>query len=107
MLAYMAASSSAVTFAVGMQAAGRALEARLREGAGGGRPLLVRGLVRLTVPMLAVSIGSCVNLYFTRQSELQEGVMLTTLEGYELGHSHVAARQVGIFQRGVKPKPVM
>ena len=94
--AYTAATSSALVVALGMQAAGKSLEARLAGGGGGAsaqRSQLVRSGVRLTVPMLAVAIGSVVNLYFTRQTELAEGVVLSTEEGLELGHSHVAAHQ--------------
>ena len=94
--AYAAATSSALAVALGMQAAGKSLEARLAVGSGGAsaqRSQLVRSGVRLTVPMLAVAIGSVVNLYFTRQTELAEGVVLSTEEGIELGHSHVAAHQ--------------
>ncbi|KAL1527839.1 hypothetical protein AB1Y20_009219 [Prymnesium parvum] len=94
-MAYVGATSSALAIALGMQAAGRSLEARLASASqsGASTQRLVRGLVRLTVPMLAVSIGSCVNLYLTRQSELVDGVVITSLDGAELGHSHLAAKQ--------------
>ena len=95
--AYAAATSSALAIALGMQAAGTSLERRLAGGADGASAArsrqLVRSGVRLTVPMLAVAIGSVVNLYFTRQSEIAEGVVLSTEEGLELGHSRAAAHQ--------------
>jgi len=59
-------------------------------GIGIGAPLLAKGLgasgrlVQLTVPMVAVSIASVVNLAFMRSGEMTEGVAVYTEDGLQL-----------------------
>ena len=95
-LAYAAATSSALAVALGMQAAGLRLEARLASGGVDGAQrsqMLVRQGVRLTVPMLAVALGAAVNLFFTRNSELSDGIPIMAADGQQLGHSKLAANE--------------
>ena len=76
--AYLAATATSLSVAVGLQAAG----ARYGGGA----------LVRFTVPMLAVSLGSTSNLVMTRRAELYQGVPVHSADGTPLGNSLAAAR---------------
>ena len=77
--AYIAATASALAIGVGMGALGR------RFDRGG-------GLVRLTVPMLAVAVSSVVNLVLTRQTELN-GIPISTEDGIVLGESAAVGRR--------------
>jgi hypothetical protein len=68
----------------------------------GAMPLLRRlglsgQLVQLTVPMVAVSVSSVVNLILTRQDELVAGVAVYTEDGHPLGMSQ-AAGQMALAQ---------
>lgn len=96
LVAYCSACASAVGVAVGLQAAGQRVEAALGSGAKSAAPgerrlALIRSTVRLTVPMVAVALGSAINLLVTRSSEL-EGIAVHTVDGEWLGTSQVAAR---------------
>jgi hypothetical protein len=92
-LAYTAATSSALAVAIGLQAVGARAESHLASAGGtaGTRSHLRHG-IRLTVPMLAVALGSVVNLLLTRNGELADGIPVTTEDGVPLGHSRSAAR---------------
>lgn len=79
--AYCAATSSSLAIALGLQAAARRLS-----GSGSG------GLLRLTVPALAVSVGGVINLLMTRGHELRGGVAVHAADGTPLGESVAAAR---------------
>ena len=59
----------------------------------------VTALVRLTVPMLAVSFSANLNLFLMRQGELESGLPVTTRDGEYLGRSVVAARY-GLMECG-------
>ena len=82
--AYLAATSSALVICLGLQEGARRLS---------GGSARVAGLVRLTVPMLAVSVSANVNLLMVRSRELTDGVPIATEEGVPLGSSVVAARR--------------
>lgn len=81
--AYCAATSSSLAVALGLQAVGR----RLCSGR----------LLRLTVPMLAVSVGGVVNLLVTRGHELRHGIVVEAEDGTPLGDS-VAAAQIALLE---------
>ena len=82
--AYLAATSSAVCLCVGLQ------EAAQRVSGGSAR---VASLVRLTVPMIAVSVSANVNLLLVRRHELSEGIPVVTSDGEPLGLSVTAAKR--------------
>ena len=90
MSAYLAATTSAVGLVVGLQEAARRLS--------GGSPR-VAGLVRLTVPMLAVSVSANLNLLLVRRGELSDGVPVATADGEALGSSILAAQR-GLLECG-------
>lgn len=77
-VAYIGATLSSVSIAVGLQYLGNQLK-------GGAR------LVRLCVPMVGVSVGAVVNLVATRSEEMREGVALRDEAGNYIGHSQMAA----------------
>ena len=82
--AYCCALVSALGISSGLQLAG----ARLSGGGARGAQI-----VRLTVPMLAVSVGGVVNLVVTRGHELSQGVAVFDADdGAPLGDSISAAR---------------
>lgn len=82
--AYLAATSSALAICLGLQEGARRLS---------GGSARVASLVRLTVPMLAVSVSANVNLLMVRSRELTDGVPVADEDGVVLGSSVVAARQ--------------
>ena len=82
--AYGAATSSALAICLGLQEGARRLS---------GGSARVASFVRLTVPMLAVSVSANVNLLMVRSSELTDGVPVVSDSGEPLGSSLVAARR--------------
>ena len=86
---YVAATASALAVVLGLQEGARKLL---------GGTARIAGLVRLTVPMLAVSISANVNLFLMRANELSQGVPVTDdSTGQVLGSSVVAAK-LGLYE---------
>ena len=82
--AYAAGTGSAVALCVGLQEGARRLSS--------GSPRIA-SIVRLTVPMLSVSVAANVNLLLVRRSELVQGIEVSTASGEVLGVSQLAAQR--------------
>lgn len=87
---YAAATGSAMTLGLGLQA----LAARTPKGG------TIARLVPVTVPFISVAVGGVVNLLCTRNNELNEGILVETLEGEPMGRS-VAAAKIALLECSV------
>ena len=65
------------------------------------RPALSKGIIGRFVPLMAIAAANCVNIPLMRQSELKDGITVSTADGEEIGASKAAAisavAQVGKF----------
>ncbi len=77
--AYVAATVLSVSVAVG-------LNKMIAKSA-----TLSKGMIGRFVPLTAIAAANCINIPMMRQVELQEGIMVSTEDGVEIGKSKAAA----------------
>lgn len=77
--AYVAATSTSVAAALGLNT----IISR--------SPTLSKGVVGRFVPLIAVAMGNCINIPLMRQTELKNGITVSTKDGKEIGESKAAA----------------